>query len=269
MWADSLPSELSGKPEIKQSSFYFTLCLSERQWCPWLQNQCFHTASRMSARAIESGEGHALGSLLLELLPEGECPWGSSRGWVAQSLGFLGGQRGSGFWPGGATWCSGSIKALSPGSQLVLCAGRTPSSPLVLGLPLSVVSLVHLQAPLTPLSSASSEVPSLHQRSWGLQERVEGAVWGLCSPSCPHHCVLPHYFFLPEEEESSQSSSQTSDGSSPGKAPEGPHQGPDGSGSDPRDPPKSEDSNFYHYAGNGSLTNPWILTPYPLLSSTC
>ena len=179
LWADSLPSELSGKPEIKQSSFYFTLCLSERQWCPWLQNQCFHTASRMSARAIESGEGHALGSLLLELLPEGECPWGSSRGWMAQSLGFLGGQRGSGFWPGGATWCSGSIKALSPGSQLVLCAGRTPSSPRVLGLPLSVISLVHLQAPLTPLSSAPSVVPSLHQRSWGLQERVEGAVRGL------------------------------------------------------------------------------------------
>ena len=148
------------------------------------------------------------------------------------------------------------------GLSLLLCAGRTSSSPLVLGLPLSVVSLVHLQAPLTPLSSASPEVPSLHQRSWGLQERVEGAVWGLSSPSCPHRCALPHYFFLPEEEESSQSSSQTSDGSYPGKAP---HQGPDGSGSDPRDPP-----NFYHYAGNLSLsTNPQILTPHSLLSSTC
>ncbi|XP_042091339.1 interferon alpha-inducible protein 27-like protein 2B isoform X1 [Ovis aries] len=57
--------------------------------------------------------------------------------------------------------------------------------------------------------------------------------------------LLPE--LLPEEEEeSSQSSSQTSDGSSPGKAP---HQGPDGSGSDPRGPPKSEGSNFYHYAG--------------------
>ena len=183
-----------------------------------------------------------------------------------------------GSWVGSGGLGSGlglPLGALGPSSlfplglSLLLYAGRTPSSPLVLGLPLSVVSLVHLQAPLTPLSSAFSEVPSLHQRSWGLQERVEGAVWGLCSPSCPHHCVLPHYFFLPEEEESSQSSSQTSDGSSPGKAPEGPHQGPDGSGSDPRDPPKSEDSNFYHYAGNGSLTNPWILTPYPLLSSTC
>ena len=148
------------------------------------------------------------------------------------------------------------------GLSLLLCAGRTSSSPLVLGLPLSVVSLVHLQAPLTPLSSASPEVPSLHQRSWGLQERVEGVYSASCLPCC----VLPHYFFLPEEEESSQSSSQTSDGSYPGKAP---HQGPDGSGSDPRDPPKSEGSNFYHYAGNGSLTNPWILTPYPLLSSTC
>ncbi|KAM7230560.1 hypothetical protein CapIbe_018050 [Capra ibex] len=60
--------------------------------------------------------------------------------------------------------------------------------------------------------------------------------------------LLPE--LLPEEEEeSSQSSSQTSDGSSPGKAPQEPHQGPDGSGSDPRDPPKSEGSNFYHYAG--------------------
>ncbi|KAI4573105.1 hypothetical protein MJG53_012943 [Ovis ammon polii x Ovis aries] len=35
-------------------------------------NQYSHTASRMSARAIESGEGHALGSLLLELLQEEE-----------------------------------------------------------------------------------------------------------------------------------------------------------------------------------------------------
>ena len=192
--------------------------------------------------------------------PEGGWPrtWGS---WV--DSGGLG--SGLGLPPGAL----GPSSLFPLGLSLLLCAGRTSSSPLVLGLPLSVVSLVHLQAPLTPLSSASSEVPSLHQRSWGLQERVEGAVWGLCSPSCPHRCVLPHYFFLPEEEESSQSSSQTSDGSSPGKAPEGPHQGPDGSGSDPRDPPKSEDSNFYHYAGNGSLTNPWILTPYPLLSSTC
>ena len=136
MWADSLPSELSGKPEIKQSSFYFTLCLSERQWCPWLQNQCFHTASRMSARAIESGEGHALGPLLPELLPEGECPWESSRGWLAQNLGFLGGQRGSGFWPGAATRCSGPIKPLPPRPQppalcrqdLQLSTGAGPSS---------------------------------------------------------------------------------------------------------------------------------------------
>ncbi|KAI4535220.1 hypothetical protein MG293_014446 [Ovis ammon polii] len=37
-----------------------------------LLNQYSHTASRMSARAIESGEGHALGSLLLELLQEEE-----------------------------------------------------------------------------------------------------------------------------------------------------------------------------------------------------
>ncbi|XP_025127459.2 interferon alpha-inducible protein 27-like protein 2 isoform X1 [Bubalus bubalis] len=41
-------------------------------WCPWIQNQCSHIASRMSARAIESGEGYALGPLLPELLPEEE-----------------------------------------------------------------------------------------------------------------------------------------------------------------------------------------------------
>lgn len=81
------------------------------------------------------------------------------------------------------------------GFNLLLCAVRTPSSPLVLGLPVSGFSLVHLQAPLTPLSSASPEVPSLHQRSWGLQERVEGAVWGLF-PSCPPRFVLPHSSFF-------------------------------------------------------------------------
>ncbi|KAI4573103.1 hypothetical protein MJG53_012941 [Ovis ammon polii x Ovis aries] len=59
-----------------------------------------------------------------------------------------------------------------------------------------------------------------------------------------------------EEEESSQSSSQTSDGSSPGKAP---HQGPDGSGSDPRGPPKSEGSNFYHYAALAVGSVPVVL----------
>ena len=165
------------------------------------------------------------------------------------------------------TWCPSSLFPV--GLSLLLCAVRTPSSPLVLGLPLSVFSLVHLQAPLTPLSSASPEFPSLHQRSWGLPERVEGAVWGLF-PSCPPRCVLPHYFFLPEEEEPSQSTNQASDGSSPGKAPQGPHQGPDGSGSDLTDPPKSKGSNFYHYAGKVSLsTNPQILTPHSLLSSTC
>ena len=80
------------------------------------------------------------------------------------------------------------------GFNLLLCAVRTPSSPLVLGLPVSVFSLVHLQAPLTPLSSASPEVPSLHQRSWGLQERVEGAVWGLFPqllPPTPPLCAHP------------------------------------------------------------------------------
>lgn len=217
----------------------------------------------MSARAIESGEGNALGSLLPELLSEGECPWESSRGWVARSLGFLG----SGLvLPPGAL---GPSRLFPLGLSLLLCAVRTPSSPLVLGLPLSVFSLVHLQAPLAPLSSASPEFPSLHQRFWGLQEKVEGAVWGLF-PSCPPRCVLPHYFFLPEEEEPSQSTNQASDGSSPGKAPQGPHQGPDGSGSDLTDPPKSKGSNFYHYAGKVSLsTNPQILTPHPLLSSTC
>ena len=160
------------------------------------------------------------------------------------------------------TWCPSSLFPV--GLSLLLCAVRTPSSPLVLGLPLSVFSLVHLQAPLTPLSSASPEFPSLHQRSWGLPERVEGAVWGLF-PSCPPRCVLPHYFFLPEEEEPSQSTNQGSYGSSPGKPPQGPHQDQDDFGSDPRDPP-----NFYHYAGKVSLsTNPQILTPHPLLSSTC
>ncbi|KAI4535222.1 hypothetical protein MG293_014448 [Ovis ammon polii] len=62
-----------------------------------------------------------------------------------------------------------------------------------------------------------------------------------------------------EEEESSQSSSQTSDGSSPGKAPQRPHQGPDGSGSDPRGPPKSEGSNFYHYAALAVGSVPVVL----------
>ncbi|KAF4018096.1 hypothetical protein G4228_009708 [Cervus hanglu yarkandensis] len=51
-----------------------------------------------------------------------------------------------------------------------------------------------------------------------------------------------------EEEEPSQSSNQASDGSSLWKPPQRPHQGADGSGSYPRDPPQSEDSNFYHYA---------------------
>lgn len=137
----------------------------------------------------------------------------------------------------------GPSRLFPVGLSLLPCAVRTPSSPLVLGLPVSGFSLVHLQAPLTPLSSASPEVPSLHQRSWGLQERVEGPVWGLF-PSCPPRFVLPHYFFLPEEEEPSQSTNQASYGSSPGKPPQGPHQGPDDFGSDPRDPP-----NFYHYAG--------------------
>lgn len=224
----------------------------------------------MSAKAIESGEGDALGPFLPELLSEGECPWKSSQGWVAQSLGFLNvssGGLGSGLvLPPGAL---GPSRLFPVGLSLLPCAVRTPSSPLVLGLPVSGFSLVHLQAPLTPLSSASPEVPSLHQRSWGLQERVEGPVWGLF-PSCPPRFVLPHYFFLPEEEEPSQSSNQASDGSSPGEAPQGPRQGSDGSGSDPTDPPKSKGSNVYDYAGNGSLsTNPRILTPHPLLSSTC
>ena len=194
-------------------------------WAPSCQNCCWKVS--------------ALGKS-----PEGGWPraWGSwtwaARVWVL-------------------TWCPSSLFPL--GFSLLLCVVRTPSSPLVLGF-----SLVHLQAPLTPLSSASSEVPSLHQRFWGLQERVEGAVWGLF-PSCLPRCVLPHYFFLPEEEEPFQSTNQDSYGSSPGKAPQGPHQGPDDFGSDPRDPP-----NFYHYAGKLSLsTNPWILTPHPLLSSTC
>ncbi|KAM9711694.1 interferon alpha-inducible protein 27-like protein 2A isoform 1-T2 [Dama dama] len=52
-----------------------------------------------------------------------------------------------------------------------------------------------------------------------------------------------------EEEEPSQSSNQASDGSSLWKPPQRPHQGAHGSGSYPRDPPQSEDSNFYHYAG--------------------
>ena len=131
--ADSLPTELSAKPEIRQSSFYFTLCFSERQWCPCIQNQCSHTASRMSARAIESGEGDALGTLLPELLSEGECPWEISRGRVARRLGFLDvGSRGLGsdLVP---------IKSLSPGLQPpALCsqdpqlstgAGLLPGSP--------------------------------------------------------------------------------------------------------------------------------------------
>ena len=102
--------------------------------------------------------------------PEGGWPrtWGS---WV--DSGGLGSGLGL---PLGAL---GPSSLFPLGLSLLLYAGRTSSSPLVLGLPLSVVSLVHLQAPLTPLSSAFSEVPSLHQRSWGLQERVEGAVRGL------------------------------------------------------------------------------------------
>ncbi|XP_065761956.1 interferon alpha-inducible protein 27-like protein 2 isoform X2 [Muntiacus reevesi] len=51
-----------------------------------------------------------------------------------------------------------------------------------------------------------------------------------------------------EEEEPSQASNQASDGSSLWKPPQRPHQGADGFGSYPRDPPQSEDSNFYHYA---------------------
>ena len=120
----------------------------------------------MSAKAIESGQGGALGPLLRELLLDGKCPWESSRGRGGLELGVPGrGQRGSGFWPGAATpgeqpWCSGPIKSLPPGPQpLALCS---QDSPLVLGLPLSVFSLVHLQEPLIPLGSASSEVPSLH-----------------------------------------------------------------------------------------------------------
>lgn len=150
----------------------------------------------MSAKAIESGEGDALGPFLPELLSEGECPWKSSQGWVAQSLGFLNvssGGLGSGLvLPPGAL---GPSRLFPVGLSLLPCAVRTPSSPLVLGLPVSGFSLVHLQAPLTPLSSASPEVPSLHQRSWGLQERVEGAVWGLF-PSCPPRFVLPHSSFF-------------------------------------------------------------------------
>ena len=89
-------------------------------------------------------------------------------------------------------------------------------------------------------------------------------------PQLPTTLCAPPFFFLPEEEEPSQSSNQASDGSSPGKAPHGPRQGSSGSGSDPTDPPKSKGSNFYHYAGNGSLsTSPRILAPHPLLSSTC
>ena len=83
--------------------------------------------------------------------------------------------------------------------------------------------------------------------------------------------MLPHYFFLPEDEEPSQASSQASDGSSPGKTPQGPHQGPhqgpDGSGSDPRDPPKSEGSNFYHYAGNGCLSTSLRTDPHLTLTA--
>lgn len=154
----------------------------------------------MSAKAIESGEGGALDALLPELLSEGECPWESSRGWGGPELAVPGhGQRGSGFCPGAATpgehpWCSGPIKSLPPWSS-ASCSVQSgpPSSPLVLGLPLSVFSLVHLQAPLTPLSSASSEVPSLHQRSWELQERVEGAVWGLV-PQLPAPLCAPLLF---------------------------------------------------------------------------
>lgn len=90
---------------------------------------------------------------------------------------------------------------------------------------------------------------------------------GIWSHSCLPRCVLPHYFFLPEEEEPSQASSQASDGSSPGKTPQGPHQGPhqgpDGSGSDPRDPPKSKGSNFYRYAGNGSPSTSLRTDPHP------
>ncbi|KAB0351924.1 hypothetical protein FD754_016781 [Muntiacus muntjak] len=52
-----------------------------------------------------------------------------------------------------------------------------------------------------------------------------------------------------EEEEPSQSSNQASDGSSLWKPPQRPYQGADGFGSYPRDPPQSEGSNFYHYAG--------------------
>uniref|UniRef100_A0A4W2G8N7 Interferon alpha-inducible protein 27-like protein 2 n=1 Tax=Bos indicus x Bos taurus TaxID=30522 RepID=A0A4W2G8N7_BOBOX len=174
-------------------------------------------------------------------------PWAPSCQNCCQKVSALGkspeggwpGDWGSWMWAAGVwvlTWCPSSLFPL--GFSLLLCVVRTPSSPLVLGF-----SLVHLQAPLTPLSSASSEVPSLHQRFWGLQERVEGAVWGLF-PSCLPRCVLPHYFFLPEEEEPFQSTNQDSYGSSPGKAPQGPHQGPDDFGSDPRDPP-----NFYRYAG--------------------
>ncbi|XP_057589005.1 interferon alpha-inducible protein 27-like protein 2B isoform X2 [Hippopotamus amphibius kiboko] len=63
--------------------------------------------------------------------------------------------------------------------------------------------------------------------------------------------------FLPEspsdeEDEPSPPSDQASDGSTPGKPPQGPQQGPDGSGLDHRDPPTSGDSNFSHYAGNPS-----------------
>ncbi|XP_057586161.1 interferon alpha-inducible protein 27-like protein 2 isoform X4 [Hippopotamus amphibius kiboko] len=63
--------------------------------------------------------------------------------------------------------------------------------------------------------------------------------------------------FLPEspsdeEDEPSLPSDQASDGSTPGKPPQGPQQGPDGSGLDHRDPPTSGDSNFSHYAGKAA-----------------
>ena len=90
---------------------------------------------------------------------------------------------------------------------------------------------------------------------------------GVWSHSCLPHCVLPHYFFLPEDEEPSQASSQASDGSSLWKPPQRPHQGADGFGSYPRDPPHSEDSNFYHYAGNGSLSTSLRTDPHLTLTA--
>ncbi|KAI4535221.1 hypothetical protein MG293_014447 [Ovis ammon polii] len=175
----------------------------------------------MSARAIESGEGHAFGPLLPELLPEEEEEPSQSSNQASD--GSSPGKPPNG--PRKGSDDSGSDPRDPPKSK----GGNFYhyAALVVAAVPVGLGALGFTGAGIAASSIAAKMMSAAAVANGG----------GVAAGS------LVATLQSVEEKEPSESSNQTSYGSSPGKPPKGPHQGPDDFGSDPRDPP-----NFYHYA---------------------